>query len=759
MAELLLELFSEEIPARMQLRAAEDLRRLVVDKLAAAQLSHESAQAFVTARRLTLVVAGLPLAQPDVAEEKRGPRVGAPEAAVQGFLKSAGIASLAECEERDTGKGVFYFAIIRRAGRATAQLLPELLRAAIVELPWAKSMRFPAAPFRWVRPLSSVVSLLNGRVLPLDVGAVPVGAETRGHRFLAPAPITVTNFADYAEKLRAAYVILDPTVRRQKIADDLALMAKGEGLRLADDPGLLDEVTGLVEFPVVLVGRIEPEFMALPPEVLTTSMRANQKYFALLDAQGALAPKFLVVANNLTEDGGTVIVAGNERVLRARLADAKFFWDQDRKATLESRVEKLAERIYLANLGNLLDKIFRVERLTKKLAPYVPGASAELSCRAAHLSKADLSTGMVGEFPELQGVMGRYYALHDGEPIEIADAVAEHYSPLGPNDRCPTAPTSVVVALADKIDTLVGFFAIDEKPTGSRDPYGLRRAALGVIRLILENKLRLPLQRIFWEAVSILTSESWFSIASKRPYAPADSSWSKAQPAVIGELLAFFADRLKVHLREQGVRHDLIAAVFAPRPPHPPVAAATGPSLSRMRERGKEDAAASPSPLAGEGGAPRSGEGEGAVASDAVEDDLVRLLARVAALDEFLRTEDGANLLTAYRRAANIVRIEEKKDGHSHNEAPDLTLLRQPEEAALAERLAEVERLSGAALAREEFGVAMAALATLRRPVDAFFDRVTVNDADGALRANRLRLLARIKATLDRVADFAQIEG
>src|SRR5258708_6158674 len=729
----------------MQLRAAEDLRRLVDDKLAAVQVAHESAHSFVTARRLTLVVAGLPLAQPDVAEEKRGPRVGAPAEAVQGFLKSAGIASLAECEERDTGKGVFYFAIIRRAGRATAQLLPELLRAAIVELPWAKSMRFPAAPFRWVRPLSSVVCLLDSRVLALDLGAVPVGAETRGHRFLAPASITVTNFADYAEKLRAAYVILDPAVRRQKIADDLALMAKGEGLRLKDDPGLLDEVTGLVEFPVVLAGRIDPAFMDLPPEVLTTSMRANQKYFALLDVQGALAPKFLVVANNLTEDGGAVIVAGNERVLRARLADAKFFWDQDRKVRLESRVPKLAERIFHAKLGSVLDKVKRVEKLVETIAPFVPGAALALARRAAHLAKADLSTGMVGEFPELQGIMGRYYALHDGEKPEVADAIAEHYSPLGPNDRCPTAPTSLVVSLADKIDTLVGFFSIDEKPTGSRDPYALRRAALGVIRLVLENRLRVNLSVVFGDAFMIYSDEFQGRRGEFR---------SELRPIVTSDLLSFFADRLKVHLREQGVRHDLIAAVLAPRPPHPPVAAATGPSLSRGGERGK-----SPSPLAGEGGDPRSGEGKGAVAIDTVEDELVRLLARVAALDEFLRTEDGANLLTAYRRAANIVRIEATKDGYSHNETPHPTLLRQPEEAALAERLAEVERLSGAALAREEFGVAMAALATLRRPVDAFFDRVTVNDPDSALRANRLRLLARIKATLDRVADFAQIEG
>jgi glycyl-tRNA synthetase beta chain len=716
--ELLLELFSEEIPARMQLRAAEDLRRLVVDKLAAAQLAHDDARAFVTARRLALVVAGLPLAQKDVAEEKRGPRVGAPEAAVQGFLKSAGIASLAACEERDTGKGVFYFAVIRRAGRQTAAVLPELLRAAITELPWAKSMRFPAAPFRWVRPLTSAICLLDGRVLPLDLGAVPVGATTFGHRFLAPAPIAVTDFADYAEKLRAAYVVLDPAVRRQKIAADLALTAKGEGLRLKDDPGLLDEVTGLVEFPVILAGRIDPAFMDLPQEVLTTSMRAHQKYFALLDDKGALAAKFLVVANNLTGDGGATIVAGNQRVLRARLSDAKFFWDQDRKARLDSRIEKLGERIFHAKLGSVLEKMERVEALVDAIAPHVTGADAALARRAARIAKADLSTGMVGEFPELQGVMGRYYALHDGEPLEIADAIAEHYSPLGPNDVCPTAPTSVVVALADKIDTLVGFFAIDEKPTGSKDPYALRRAALSVIRLVIENKLRLPLIRIVAEALQsywpVLTALAVRNVSVHSPpewVADMNRHYERReqlkQKGLHGELLDFFADRLKVHLREQGVRHDLIAAVFA---------------------------------LGG-------------------EDDLVRLLARVAALDEFLKSEDGANLLTAYRRASNIVRIEEKKDGRAYDGVADPALLRQPEEAALAERIAEVGRLSRVALEKEEFGVAMAALATLRRPVDAFFDRVTVNDEDAALRENRLRLLSQIRATLNRVADFAQIEG
>jgi glycyl-tRNA synthetase beta chain len=542
-------------------------------------------------------------------------------------------------------------------------------------------MRFPAAPFRWVRPLKSVLCILDGKVLPLDLGRIPVGNVTGGHRFLSKGAIEARSFADYAEKLRAAYVVLDQDARREKIRRDLAVAAENDGLKVKDDPALLDEVTGLVEFPVVLAGSIDAAFMDVPPEVLTTSMRTHQKYFACLDAEGRLAPRFLVVANTLTSDGGAAIVAGNERVLRARLSDAKFFWDQDRKAPLESRVPKLAERIFHAKLGSVLDKVGRVEKLAEAIAPYVPGADAALAKRAARLAKADLSTGMVGEFPELQGVMGRYYALHDREPPEVADAIAEHYSPLGPNDRCPTAPTSVVVALADKIDTLVGFFAIDEKPTGSKDPFALRRAALGVIRLVLENRLRLPLATIFRQAAF------------------------GADPT--GELLDFFADRLKVHLREQGVRHDLIAAVFA---------------------------------LGG-------------------EDDLVRLLARVAALAEFLASEDGANLLIAYRRASNIVRIEEKKDGRSYGEAPDPALFRQDEERALAERLAEVARLADAALKREEFGVAMAALARLRRPVDEFFDRVTVNTEETELRVNRLRLLSHIRATLNRVADFSKIEG
>ena len=686
MPDLLLELFTEEIPARMQKTAAADLRRLMEEKLAAAGLAFASAQSFVTPRRLTLAVSGLPAAQQDVSEERRGPRVGAPAQAVEGFLRGAGLTSLAECEERDTGKGSFYFAIINRPGRATSVVLPEILRDVIDALPWPKSMRFPAAHLRWVRPLKSIVALFDGKVLALALDDVPVGDETRGHRFLGGAPFRVRDLADYREKLKAAFVVLDAEERGSRIAAGLDRAARELGVTLKPDPGLLEEVTGLVEWPVVLKGGIDREFMALPPEVLTTSMRAHQKYFACLDGAGKLAPHFLVVANMVTEDGGAEIVAGNERVLRARLSDARFFWEQDRKLPLVVRLPKLAERVFHAKLGSVLDKSARVMQLVEDLVAFIPGADPIQVLRAAELAKADLSTGMVGEFPELQGVMGRYYALGDGEPQAVADAIAEHYSPLGPNDRCPTAPASVAVSLADKIDTLVGFFAIGETPTGSKDPFALRRAALGVIRLILENRLRLRLRTIFRRAHAI------FGESGNDP---------------TDELLAFFADRLKVHLRERGVRHDLVAAVFAV------------------------------------GG----------------EDDLLRLLARVDALAAFLASEDGANLLTAYRRAANIVRIEERKDGVAHEGAPDPRLFAQEEEQVLGTRLAEAERASAVALGEEAFADAMAALARLRGPVDEFFSKVTVNCDEAALRVNRLRLLTRIRDTLNAVADFSLIEG
>jgi glycyl-tRNA synthetase beta chain len=686
--ELLLELLSEEIPAGMQRRAIAELTDLLRDKLTAAELPADEVRGYVTPRRLTVIAWGIPAGQPDRSEDRRGPRVGAPAPAIDGFLRAAGVASIEECEIHDTGRGEFYFATINRPGRPAAEVLPELVRSAIFELPWPKSMRYPASFLRWVRPLTSVVCLFEGEVLPLPLDRVPVGRTTRGHRFLSPGEICVANAAEYLERLGKARVVLDQERRNEIIRKDLEAAAADEGLILKPDPGLLGEVTGLVEFPVVLAGAIGAEYMALPPEVLATAMRTHQKYFSCLQPDGTPASRFLFVANNIPADHGKTIIAGNERVLRARLADARFFWDQDRRVPLASRIEFLSQRVFHAKLGSLLDKVARMGRLADFLACYVPGANGEQSRRAVQLAKADLSTGMVGEFPELQGVVGRYYALHDGEDPAVADAIAEHYRPAGPNDACPTAPISIVAALADKIDSLVAFFAIGEKPTGSRDPFALRRAALGIIRLVVENGLRVPLAATFKHAHSALGSDA-------------------ADPT--GELLDFIAERLRVHLREQGIGHDLIAAAF-----------------DRAGER---------------------------------EDDLVRLLARVAALRAFLASEDGANLLIAFRRASNIVAIEEHRDDRSYDGGIDPVLLHQSEERLLAERLAEVGEAAGTFLQGEQFEMAMSELARLRRPVDDFFDTVTVNCDDTRLRENRLRLLSRIRATLNQVADFSQIEG
>jgi glycyl-tRNA synthetase beta chain len=695
MPELLLELLSEEIPARMQRQAADDLKRLVGEGLKAAGLAFADAHAYVTPRRLALAMTGLPVAQPDVKEEKRGPRVDAPQNAIDGFLKSAGL-TLDQCEKRDTGKGTFWFAVIEKKGRPTQQVLLDILAPTIWSFPWPKSMRWQNSRATWVRPLHSILLVFDGHAISGRISfegsvAFEFSNTTRGHRFLAPQPFTATGFADYREKLRNAFVILDQDERRDEIKRQIDALAAGVGLTVREDPGLLDEVTGLVEWPVAHLGHIDGAFMDLPPEVLTTSMRAHQKYFSCLTADGRLANRFVVVANRPTADGGKAVVAGNERVLKARLSDAKFFWDHDRKTRLESRVPKLAERVFHAKLGSLADKVQRVRKLAAEIARRIPGADPKEVERGALLAKADLSTGMVGEFPELQGVMGRYYALHDGEVRAVADAIAEHYSPLGPNDRCPAAPVSVAVALADKIDSLVGFFAIGEKPTGSKDPFALRRAALGVIRLVVENGLRLPLADLLDRA------DAHYAEQKKTP----------SGAFKLDELLDFFADRLKVALREKGVRHDLIAAVFA---------------------------------LGG-------------------EDDLVRLLARVEALGRFLGTDDGANLLVAYRRAANIVRIEEKKDGARYDGGVEAGLLGQDEEKALWDRLAHAGGPIAEALKTEAFDRAMSTLAGLRRPVDTFFDRVTVNCNEPELRANRLRLLAQIKSAMNQVADFSKIEG
>ncbi len=697
MAQLLLEILSEEIPARMQARAADDLKRLVCDGLKEAGLEFDNARAFVTPRRLALVVEGLPVEQPDVSEERRGPQVGAPDKAVQGFLGSVGL-TLDQCKTVEVKGKEYYLAVIEKKGQGTAEVLAEILPAALAALPWPKSMRWGASETRWVRPLHSILCLFGRAVVPIAFAGIEAGAETQGHRFMAPDAFTASDFADYQAKLKKAKVILDAGERAEIIKTGAEKLAAAEGLVLRDDPALLAEVSGLVEWPVPLMGEIDAEFMEVPPEVLTSSMRAHQKYFALETKDGALAPHFITVANIETDDGGAAVTAGNERVLRARLSDARFFWDQDRKYPLLSRVAKLDEIVFHAKLGTLANKTRNMEVLAAALCEFIPGADADVAAKAARLSKADLTTGMVGEFPDLQGIIGRYYALNDGESSDVADAIAQHYSPAGPNDACPTAPTAVAVALADKIDSLVGFFAIDEKPTGSRDPFALRRAALGIIRIITENGLRLPLAGAF-------------DIAERAYGESREGFEGKLDPA---ELLSFFADRLKVQMRGQGVRHDLIEAVFAtPKP---------------------------------EGGA---------------EDDLVRLLARVEALGEFLSTEDGANLLVAYKRAANIVAIEEKKDGKEYTDVKtDLFDKKLKVENVLWQNLRAVEKSLKVSLKGEIFLESMSALAQLRPPIDAFFDQVTVNvKNDDEVRENRLALLKSIVVLMNQVADFSQIEG
>ncbi|RED52238.1 glycine--tRNA ligase subunit beta [Aestuariispira insulae] len=698
MTELLIELFSEEIPAGMQTRAADDFKGLVETGLKAENLTFDAVRAYSTPRRLTLVVEGLPLAQPDVRDERKGPKVGAPEQAVAGFLRGAGLESLDQCEQRETPKGAVWFAVIERKGRATTEVLPGIILDAINKLPWAKSMRFADQAFRWVRPLRRVNVVFNGAVLDgsLDMGGrvMAFGNETEGHRFLSHGTVTFTSFDDYEKGLLEKQVVLDPAKRREMIASALDMAVRAEGLTVKDDPKLLDEVTGLVEYPVVLIGNIDPEFMEVPREVLTSSMRANQKYFTLENPDGSMATKFALVSNMVAKDGGAAIANGNERVLRARLADAKFFWDQDRKKRLEDNLPKLDKVIFHAKLGSVAERVARMEELAETLCDHIEGANKAEARRAAQLSKADLVSEMVYEFPEVQGIMGRYYAIHQGENEAVANAIADHYSPAGPNDACPTAPVSVAVALAEKLDTLSGFWAMDEKPTGSKDPYALRRAALGIIRLILENGVRVNLAPVLRRQIGLYSEMYKMGLGPEGEHAAAD------------DLLAFFADRLKVHLKSDGVAHDHIQAVFA---------------------------------LGG-------------------EDDLVRLLARVKALGAFLGSDDGANLLTAYRRAANILKAEEKKDGRSFDGEADAALCQQDEETALVKALEGVEVYKDL-LAKEDFEAAMSALATLRAPVDAFFDQVTVNADDPALRENRLKLLSRIRDIMGSVADFGQIEG
>jgi len=809
MPDLLFELFSEEIPARMQARAAQDLRKMVTDRLVDAGLVYEGATAYATPRRLALAVRGIPARQPDLREERKGPRVGAPEQAVQGFLKSAGLASIAEATiQKDPKKGDFYVALIERPGRAAIDVLAEILPLVVRTFPWPKSMRWGERSGRpgalaWVRPLHSIVATFGAEteepdIVPFALDGIAASDLTRGHRFMAPAPFRVKRFADYAAKLEKAKVVLDPARRRDIILADARHLAFAQNFELVEDAGLLEEVAGLVEWPVALMGSFDAEFLDMPAEVIRTTIRVNQKCFVVrqphpaLEGEGrsrgpvgserggvararadgadaessssqspppgpvrtsphrsdlpppgggeasALADKFILIANIEAADGGAAIVAGNERVIRARLADAKFFYETDLKTRLEDRLPKFKDIVFHEKLGTQWERIERIEELAAELAPLV-GADVEKAKRAARLAKADLLTDMVGEFPELQGLMGRYYARAQGEDESVAAACEDHYKPLGPADRAPTDPVSVAVALADKLDTLGCFWAIDEKPTGSKDPYALRRAALGVIRIVLENALRIRLLQIaplimssifalkIGDKVEFQSREVELLVQKKalaredaqplqekilsqlgpnavRNYAEAttEQSWR-----IFNDLLAFFADRLKVQLREQGARHDLVDAVFA---------------------------------LEG-------------------QDDLVLIVRRVEALAQFLATDDGRNLLAGYKRAANILRIEEKRDKAEYAGAPSPEFYRQAEEWELARAIDVAATEATAAVAREDFAAAMRAMATLRPHVDAFFDKVTVNADEPEVRANRLKLLNRIRVATSAVADFSRIEG
>jgi glycyl-tRNA synthetase beta chain len=718
MAELLLELFCEEIPARMQARAAEDLARLFSDACAA--LLEAPPRGFYGARRIGLTAQLKPSVTTE-GKEERGPRIGAPDQAIEGFLKKHGAT-------RDALKEEGQFWVLSKPGRTlearalVAEAMPALIRA----FPWPKSMRWGGtSSMVWVRPLKRILCVLDGSVVPFtlaqpadDGHRLASGDVTEGHRIMAPGAFAVRNFAGYKSELAARHVVLEAENRARLIRDGITALAAAEGLEVVPDEALIAEVAGLVEWPVPLLGRIDDAFMDLPPEVMRTTMRVNQRYFALRKPDGTAAPRFALVANIAAPDGGAAIIAGNERVLRARLADARFFWDLDRKQKLESFLPKLDSVVFHAKLGTQGQRVQRLENLAGLIAEKL-GADAALAPRAAHLAKADLASGMVGEFPELQGVMGRYYALGQGEDARVAEAIAAHYRPAGAGDAVPTEQVAIAVALADKIDQLLGFFNVGERPTGSGDPFALRRAALGVIRIIRENGLRLPLADLMGEAfflypqATTATASPDFGLEiaeAKRStgwQAPSGAKHPPMVAAFAAGLLDFLAERLRVQLRSEGARHDVVAAVFGATP----------------------------------------------------DDDLNRLLARADAVRSFVESDAGANLLAAHRRAVNILRIEEKRDGHAFDTGYEAHLLKLPEEAALAAALEEAGSRIRLDIEAEDFERAMEAMAGLRAPVDAFFEKVIVNDPAPELRRNRLRLLARLRAAMDAVADFSKIEA
>ena len=715
MPDLLLELFSEEIPARMQRQAAENLKKLTTDALVNGGLVYEGAKAFVTPRRLALSIHGLPAKQPDLKEEKKGPRVGAHDGAIQGFLKAAGLKSISEAKVQNDKKGDFYIAITERKGRATSEVIAELIPSIVRSFPWPKSMRWGSGSLIWVRPLHSIICTFGPEteepeVVRFDIDGVKSGNKTLGHRVMSSGEITVKRLDDYAKKLEAARVVLDADRRKEIILADAKNIALAQGLELIEDEALLEEVAGLVEWPVVLIGEFEKEFLDIPAEVIRATIRINQKCFVLRDPKtGKLANKFILVSNLEATDGGEAIKAGNARVIRARLSDAKFFWDTDRKTKLEARLPKFEQITFHEKLGTQAARIERIAKLAKELAPIVKADPAKAE-KAARLAKADLLTEVVGEFPEVQGLMGKYYALAEGIDKEIAAALEDHYKPQGPTDRVPTAPVSVAVALADKLDTLVGFWAIDEKPTGSKDPYALRRAALGTIRLVIDNKLRIPLKRILVDGHDVIVEPIAERNQQRKPLGKKDEPLELVKDAAVSipDLLSFFADRLKVYLRDHGARHDLVDAVF-------------------------------------------SLEGQ---------DDLLLIVNRVRALGKFLDTEDGKNLLAGYKRAANILSIEEKKDGiGAFKNSPNPKLFEDKFESHLWGTIQSTISDAQMNIKAERYEDAMESLSTLRTAIDAFFEKVHVNAPKPEVRANRLKLLNAFRACVDQIADFSRIEG
>jgi glycyl-tRNA synthetase beta chain len=743
MPDLLFELFSEEIPARMQAKAADDLRRMVTDKLVAEGLVYEGAKAFATPRRLALTVHGIPARQADLKEERRGPRVGGPDAAIQGFLKATGLASISEAKiQTDSKKGDFYIALIEKPGRATIDVLADMLPVIIRTFPWAKSMRWGERSARpgaltWVRPLHAITATFGLEteepdVVKFSVDGIEAGQTTYGHRFMAPAAFSVRRFEDYEAKLKAAKVVLDPQARKDIILADAKQLAFAQGFELVEDQGLLDEVAGLVEWPVVLMGSFDREFLSIPAEVIRATIRNNQKCFVVSDAKtGKLVNKFILTANIEASDGGKAIVAGNERVIRARLSDAKFFYETDLKTRLEDRLPKFENIVFHEKLGTEGQHVRRVERLAVEIASLV-GADVKKVKRAAQLARADRLTEVVGEFPELQGLMGKYYALAQGEDASVAAASEEHYKPQGPTDDVPTDPVSVAVALADKIDTLVGFWVIDEKPSGRGDLYGLRRAALGVLRIVLERGIRLPfvdvairpLSEMFGKVIpSKNPKEDLEALFQALPSTPllsdlrdrvsifeSDTDKFNAARALKAyfELVSFIAERLKFYLRERGARHDLVDAVFA---------------------------------LGG-----------------LFEDDFLMIVRRVEALGKFLETDDGKNLLAGTKRASNILAIEEKKDKRTFDGAPNPALMTNPIEKHLWHTIQSTVTEAKGFIDAEDFEMAMEALSTLRSAVDSFFEGVKVNDDDAKVRENRLKLLNEIRAATRAVADFSKIQ-